>query len=117
MITFDLTNHDRDTESGIVAIRSGLAAAQAGVIVDIVRAVRSSGLVVQSPSLRSAIMIARIVGAEGMAVDAGSAAFTQLCFDVLESKAPPGAASEKRAKFVDALTSAIRKACTAGVAA
>jgi nitric oxide reductase NorQ protein len=111
MITFDLTNHDRDTEAGIVAIRSGLAAAQAGIIVDIVRAVRGSGLVVQSPSLRSAIMIARIVGAEGMKVDAGSAAFTQLCFDVLESKAPPGTAAEKRAKFVEALTSAIRKAC------
>ncbi len=114
MITFDLANHDRDTEAGIVAMRSGLAMDRAAVIVDIVRAVRNSGLVVQSPSLRSAIMIARIVAAHGMAVDASSTAFTQLCFDVLESKAPTGpAAAEKRAKFIGALSKAITAACDA----
>jgi nitric oxide reductase NorQ protein len=113
MITFDLTNHDRDTEIGIVSIRSGLAAEQAGPIVDIVRAVRSLGLVTQSPSLRSAIMIARIVAAQGISVAADSNAFTQLCFDVLESKAPAGA---KRMSFVDALSGAISKACGAETA-
>jgi nitric oxide reductase NorQ protein len=112
MITFDLTNHDRDTEAGIVSIRSGLAAEKSGVIVDIVRAVRGSGLVVQSPSLRSAIMIARIVAAEDMLVAAENLPFTQLCFDVLESKAPAGpGALGKRAGFVAALSSAIATAC------
>jgi nitric oxide reductase NorQ protein len=111
MITFDLTNHDRDTEVGIVAMRSGVPSGDCGPIVDIVRAIRTSGLVMQAPSLRSAIMIARIVGAEGLTVAGDSNAFVQLCFDVLESKAPTGpAARETRAKFIGALTDAIAKA-------
>jgi nitric oxide reductase NorQ protein len=109
MITFDLANHDRDTEVGIVAIRSGLAADRAGVIVDIVRAVRGSGLVAQSPSLRSAIMIAKVAAAQGLDPAAGANAFTQLCFDVLESKAPT-AAADKRAQFVGVLAAAIASA-------
>ena len=112
MITFDLTNHDRDTEVGIVAMRSGVGTLECGPIVDIVRKVRSSGLVAQAPSLRSAIMIARIVGTEGMAVAVDSNAFVQLCFDVLESKAPTGpAAFEKRSGFIRTLTDAIEAAC------
>jgi nitric oxide reductase NorQ protein len=111
MITFDLTNHDRDTEVGIVSMRSGVIPADCGPIVDIVRAIRASGLVTQAPSLRSAIMIARIVGAEGLTVAGDSNAFVQLCFDVLESKAPTGpAAIEKRHLFIGALTDAIAKA-------
>jgi nitric oxide reductase NorQ protein len=106
MITFDLANHDRDTEVGIVAIRSGLAGEKAGAIVDIVRTVRGSGLVAQSPSLRSAIMIAKVAAAQGLDPASGAAAFTQLCFDVLESKVPTGAA-DKRAKFVSVLAAAI----------
>jgi nitric oxide reductase NorQ protein len=115
MITFDLANHDRDTEVGIVAIRSGLAPAKARFIVDIVRAVRASGLVAQSPSLRSAIMIAKVAAAQDLDPSSGAAAFTQLCFDVLESKAPTGAA-DKRAKFVDALANAISGACKGATA-
>jgi nitric oxide reductase NorQ protein len=112
MITFDLANHDRDTEIGIVAIRSGLAAASAAPIVDIVRAVRSSGLVTQAPSLRSAIMIARIVAAEGLVPSATDNGFVQLCFDVLESKAPTGASSAgQRIKFIAGLTETIAAAC------
>ncbi|MGL4243550.1 MAG: gas vesicle protein GvpN [Beijerinckiaceae bacterium] len=114
MITFDLASHDRDTEVGIVAMRSGVPAEKCGPIVDIVRAVRASGLVAQAPSLRSAIMIARIVGAEGLEVAAGSNAFVQLCFDVLESKAPNGpGAQEKRQRFIGALTEAISGATAA----
>jgi nitric oxide reductase NorQ protein len=115
MITFDLANHDRETEVGIVAIRSGLAAEKAGVTVDIVRAIRASGLVTQSPSLRSAIMIAKVAAAQGLDPTSGSAAFTQLCFDVLESKAPTGAA-DKRAKFASSLAAAIAKAGKGAVA-
>jgi gas vesicle protein GvpN len=113
MITFDLTNHDRDTEVGIVSMRSGLDAGRAGPIVDIVRRVRASGLVAQAPSLRSAIMIARVASAEGLEVSASANAFVQLCFDVLESKAPSGlAAREQRQRFVGALTDAIAACCS-----
>jgi nitric oxide reductase NorQ protein len=112
MITFDLANHDRDTEIGIVAIRAGLPATTAAPIVDIVRAVRSSGLVTQAPSLRSAIMIARIVAAESLVPAASDSAFVQLCFDVLESKAPTGPGSaDRRLQFVQRLTDVIAAAC------
>jgi gas vesicle protein GvpN len=112
MITFDLADHDRDTEIGIVCMRSGIEAAKAGPIVDIVRALRHSGVVTQTPSLRSAILIGKIVAAEGATVSADSAAFVQLCFDVLESKAPSRAKDPAlKAAFVDTLADAIRSAC------
>ncbi|MGL4636232.1 MAG: gas vesicle protein GvpN [Beijerinckiaceae bacterium] len=114
MITFDLTNHDRDTEVGIVAMRAGLTVEQCGPIVDIVRNVRSSGMVTQAPSLRSAIMIARIVGFETLDVSARSNAFVQLCFDVLESKALANQADPvKRQDFIRSLTAIITDACAA----
>ncbi|MGL5139627.1 MAG: AAA family ATPase, partial [Beijerinckiaceae bacterium] len=112
MITFDLTNHDRDTEVGIVSMRAGLDTLRAGPIVDIVRRVRASGLVTQAPSLRSAIMIAKVASAEGLEISASANAFVQLCFDVLESKAPTGAAAaDQRQRFVGALTEAIAASC------
>ncbi|MFO0347054.1 MAG: gas vesicle protein GvpN [Labrys sp. (in: a-proteobacteria)] len=87
MITFDLDFHDRQTEIGIVATRSGLSPEVCGPIVDIVRKMRSDGASNQHVSVRAAIMIARVVQATGMAVSHTNPDFNQLCIDVLESKA------------------------------
>jgi nitric oxide reductase NorQ protein len=107
MITFDLDEHDRETEIGIVANRARLAKEQAAPIVDLVRALRRSGLPAQSPSLRSAIMIARIAAHQGLAADGSNPAFAALCRDVLFSKAPGGAQPERRRAYSDALDKAI----------
>jgi nitric oxide reductase NorQ protein len=107
MITFDLDEHDRETEIGIVANRSRLAKEHAAPIVDLVRALRRSGLAGQSPSLRSAIMIARIAAHQGMTADGADPAFAALCRDVLFSKAPGGAEPERRRAYAGALDKAI----------
>jgi nitric oxide reductase NorQ protein len=103
MVTFDLDEHDRDTEIGIVANRSRLAKDDCAVIVDLVRNLRRCGFAAQHPSLRSAILIAKIAAAESMAPSQNDAAFTALCRDVLQSKAARPTDPQRRAAFFNAL--------------
>jgi nitric oxide reductase NorQ protein len=107
MITFDLDEHDRETEIGIVANRSRFEKGSSAAVVDLVRAMRRTGLAAQSPSLRSAIMIARIAAHEGFPADGSVPAFAALCKDVLFSKAPGGAQPERRRAYAEALDKAI----------
>jgi gas vesicle protein GvpN len=114
MITFDLENHDRDTEIGIVANRSGLELARASRVVDLIRALRGSPFLKQSPSMRSAIMIARITVAEDLTVGAHDPRFLQLCLDVLESKTS-GVDQKVRGGFRTHLVDLVRSTCGAGL--
>ena len=86
VITFNLDDHERETEIGIVANRSGLSPAATAGIVDLVRAVRHWPKVQQPPSMRSAIMIARIVARESLQPSADDPRFIRLCLDVLAAK-------------------------------
>jgi nitric oxide reductase NorQ protein len=101
MITFDLREHDRGTEIGIVSNRSRLDREAAATIVDLVRAVRQSGLAGQVPSLRSAILIARVAAQGGLKVLGKDRAFAALCEDVLLSKAPAGPRDQERKAYLD----------------
>jgi nitric oxide reductase NorQ protein len=87
VITFDLDDYDRETEIGIVANRSELDAAASARIVDLVRAIRCWPKVQHPPSMRSAIMIARIVAREQIPPAADDPRFVRLCLDVLAAKA------------------------------
>ena len=80
LITFDFDYQNRDVEIGIVQTRTGASAAVAGAVVDIVRAVRGSVNVLQAPSIRSAIIIARVAFNESFDVGAEDPRFVQLCF-------------------------------------
>jgi len=111
MVTFDLAGYAADTEVGIVARRSGLDPALCRPIVDLVRAIRLDAPVGQPPSMRGAIMIARVVLSERLQPAADDDGFVQLCFDVLESRAPPPAQAEARARFFERLRLAILHAC------
>ncbi len=112
MITFDLTEHELQTEAGIVARRSGLGPEGALPIVRLVRAIRAEPSVgAQPPSMRSAIMIARIVASEGLVPSAADERFVQLCFDVLESRAPRADRVEARRAYFEALRLVILRAC------
>lgn len=112
MITFDLAEHGVETEAGIVARRSGLSVEQAMPIVRLVRAIRAEPTVgAQPPSMRAAIMIARIVASEALAPSAADDRFVQLCFDVLESRAPRFDQLEARRAFFDALRLVILRTC------
>jgi len=86
MITFDLDTLSATTETGIVAARSGLALREAGRIVSLVRALRRRAAFGLPPSIRATVMIARLVRAQGLAVDRDDPRFLQICIDVLRSR-------------------------------
>ena len=108
VVTFDIEGHDRSTEIGIVATRSGLDEAAAGHIVDIVRNLRGSKHLGQNPSMRASIMIAKVAHKEGVGPDAGDPRFLQMVLDVLESKLSNGA-RENRLAFREDVVAAIRR--------
>lgn len=108
VVTFDIEGHDRSTEIGIVATRSGADEATAARIVDIVRALRASKHLAQNPSMRSSIMIARVAHKESVEPEPGEPRFLQLVLDVLESKLS-NSARESRAAFREDVVAVIRK--------
>jgi gas vesicle protein GvpN len=110
MITFGLDHHDRETEIGIVAMRSGIDAESCARIVDLIRALRDSSLMRQAHSMRSAIMIARIVTTQSLSPSASDERFIHLCFDVLAAKAKNADRAEGE-RFTAALIALINKFC------
>lgn len=115
MITFDLGWHDAATEIGIVARRSGLEPELTRPIVELVRHLRADAGLKNPPSMRTAIMIARIVEAQRLSPSAQDDRFVQLCFDALESRAPdPDRGAEDRRDYFDALRAGIIRFCRDG---
>lgn len=93
LVTFDLGWCTAETEAGIVTSRSGLAERDAAAVVALVRTLRAKADTSQPPSLRTAIMIGRLMQATGAAADGGDSRYVQICLDVLGGRAPrdPGA--------------------------
>ncbi|NJN16140.1 MAG: gas vesicle protein GvpN [Oscillochloris sp.] len=91
LITLDLEFYDRETEARICAIQSGLSDEHAAKVVDIVRDFRSSGEYDQAPTMRAAVMIARVTAQQGYAVRAEDPRFVQVVLDILEAKKSFGA--------------------------
>ena len=116
VITFDLDDYDRETEIGIVSNRSGLEHAATARIVDLVRAIRRWPKVQYPPSMRGAIMIARIVARESIPPTADDPRFIRLCLDVLAAKAK-AIHRDDREKFAAMLLWLIHDYCPAGAAA
>jgi gas vesicle protein GvpN len=96
LVTMDLEYYDRDTELGITTARSGLAAEDAGHIVDLVRDFRSSKEYDQTPTLRASIMIARVCAGQHIPPQANDPRFVNICLDVLEAKTAFTSASQER---------------------
>ena len=115
VITFDLDDYDRETEIGIVAKRSGLEYAAAARIVELVRGIRRWPKVQHPPSMRSAIMIARIVARESILPSVDDPQFIRLCLDVLAAKAKP-AHRDDRDQFAATLLRLVHNHCPAGTA-
>jgi len=113
VITFDLDDYDRETEIGIVSNRTGLAYAETAVIVDLVRGVRRWPKAHHPPSMRSAIMIARIVARESIAPTVDDPRFVRLCLDVLAAKAKP-TRRDDRDQFAATLLRLMNNHCPAG---
>ncbi|MEO1328927.1 MAG: gas vesicle protein GvpN [Pseudomonadota bacterium] len=125
MITFDLSYFDAETELGVVAARSRLAPEHCRPIVMLVRALRAAaqadGVLMgraAPPSMRTAILIARIAADQGLRPNCADERFVQLCFDALESRAPSdrddvASVADARSKFFERLRAAIREHCPA----
>lgn len=83
MIMLDVDYFDRDTELAIAASRSRLSESSVAPIVDLVRGYRASGEYDQAPTLRTSIMIARMVSAQKLRTSTAEPRFVQICMDLL----------------------------------
>lgn len=83
LITINLGHCDRETEIKITMARSGIDTAQAGVIVDIVRALREIGVNNHRPTIRACIAIARILAHRHATARWDDPVFRLVCQDVL----------------------------------
>ncbi len=106
MITLEVAAHDVSTEAGIVHARSGGGRGAARRIVGAVRRVRRDQAGSKA-SVRSAIMIARIVAANGLRVSMDDAGFVQLCIDALYARWATTEGGRDRAAFVGRLREAL----------
>jgi nitric oxide reductase NorQ protein len=83
MITIHVDYFDRETEVAITAARSGVTEEDAGRVVDLVRRYRQQHVGRHRPSLRAAIMIARVVVQRGGTFDSMDVLFQRTYHDVL----------------------------------
>jgi len=83
LITIHMDYFDRETEVEITAARSGISLEDAGRVVDLVRRFRQQRIGRHRPSLRAAIMIARVVVRRGATFDPTDPVFQHTYRDVL----------------------------------
>lgn len=90
IVTIDIGAADRGLEVSIASARSGLELAKTALIVDMVRAFRDTGEYDQTPTLRSCIIICRMVANEKLDPTIDDPYFVQICLDILGSKSTFG---------------------------
>lgn len=84
VITIHVGHFDRQTELGIVQRKSGLSAADAEVVVDLVRTLRLREDR-QQLTVRGALALARVVAAAGIGTDFSDPLFRSACRDILHA--------------------------------
>ncbi|MEI6363195.1 MAG: gas vesicle protein GvpN [Actinomycetes bacterium] len=84
MVTLEVGTFDFETEVAITQARSGASQADATVIVSIVRQVRNELGDGHTPTVRSAVVLGRVLAPEGRSID-GDDWFEEACCDVLMS--------------------------------
>jgi nitric oxide reductase NorQ protein len=87
MVTIDLDSLDEASETAIVRARAGVSEADALTIVRLVRASRQVLDGSGHHTVRSAIVIARVLAQQGAVARAGDPVFEQTCQDVLSGEA------------------------------
>jgi nitric oxide reductase NorQ protein len=112
LITLDLDFYDRHTEAAIVASASGADVEAAARVVCLVHAYRASGAYTQTPTMRAALMISRVLALQGIAPSADDPRFVTLCLDILESKRSFASRErEQRTQHRELLLGLIREHC------
>jgi nitric oxide reductase NorQ protein len=85
LITIQIHHFDRETEIKVIMARSGILREDAEVIVDIIRKLRNMGVNNHRPSIRTGIMIARILAHSGGRAAWDNLVFRRICQDVLNA--------------------------------
>jgi gas vesicle protein GvpN len=112
IVTIDVGHADRELEIAIAAARSGLPAPSVTPIIDLVQDFRSTGEYDQTPTLRSSIMICRMMAQERFRPTVDDPQFVQVCLDILGTKSVlAGKADGKRAQQHKMLLSLIAHHC------
>jgi gas vesicle protein GvpN len=86
IVTFRLDSVTAATECGIVRAQTGLADEEAARLVRLVRTLRAEGLPGLPISLRTTLLIARIIRAQSVPADPEDPRFLQICADVLAGR-------------------------------
>ena len=101
MVTIRLDYCDADTETAIVAARSGLPEERARRVVDLVRGIRQQDQQARA-GLRASIFLARFIQAEGIDPDLDDDRFNRACLDIL---GPAAGGTEELASMLRELSS------------
>ncbi len=110
LITLDLGHYDRETEIRIAVARSGIARADAEVVVDLVRELRGVGVNNHRPTIRACIAIASVLARKGALARLDDTVFQWVCHDVLNvdtAKVTRGGESQMSREIDEAM----RKVC------
>lgn len=112
IVTIDMGPADRDLEISIAAARSGLDKTRVAPIVDMVREFRATGEYDQAPTLRTCIVICKMVAQENIRPTIDDTYFVQICLDVLGSKSMfAGKENDKREQQQKMLLSLLKHHC------
>ena len=103
MVSVDVSLCPPETEAGIVAFRTGVGSEDASHIVSLLRVIRATLPAANPPSIRTAVMIGKIVKALGISAQASDERFVQVCLDVLESRCPSDSSTAERNKYLEGL--------------
>ncbi len=87
MITIKLGHYDRETEIAITCARSGISRPQAEKIVDIVRGARDARNNGNTPTVRSCIMLGKVLKQGNGELSDKDGSFVEACLDILTSEA------------------------------
>jgi len=86
MITVKLLHYDQNTEIAITKAKSGISSAAAEKIVSIIRTLRNEDKNGAIPTIRSAIMIGKVMRLSGSKVNSSDKTFMTSCLDILDSE-------------------------------
>lgn len=98
MITIDITHFDRETELAITQARTGVSAEEAEKIVDLVRGFREATNSDSTPTVRSCIMIGKILAYQN--ANGGDLTFGQIVTDVLAREINPHGKPDKKIRDI-----------------
>ncbi|MFQ6030097.1 MAG: gas vesicle protein GvpN [Dehalococcoidia bacterium] len=114
MITINLGHYDRETEIAITQAKSGIPRLEAEKITDIVRDFRQIGDHGHAPTVRAAIMIARVLREAGTHASPGDQCFQDTCLDILGSELKDGDAAGNGLEARGTVLELIKKHCQQG---